>query len=117
MPKKLYIPKKGGTPAKRKPGKGIDYSKMSIEQREKSLQMNMIAVAAASKGDINEALGVVMNATLKTLHSVGLVINNKDTKKADAFVEQVMTETLEQIKNGAGKSNDSAENQECGKEK
>ena len=101
---KSFIPLKAGTPAskktrKNKAGKAaVDYSKLTVEQRQKALQVHMVAVAAASGADLNEALGVVINATLQTLHSIGLFVKNKDEKAADAFVEEVIGETYEQIK-------------------
>lgn len=99
-----FIPLKSGTPSsqktrKNKAGKAaVDYSKLTVEQRKKALKVHMVAVAAASGTDINEALGVLINATLQTLHSIGLFLNDKDQKKADAFVKQVIGETYEQIK-------------------
>lgn len=101
---KSFIPLKSGTPSsqktrKNKAGKAaVDYSKLTVEQRQKALQVHMVAVAAASGSDINEALGVIVNATLQTLHSIGLFLKNKDEKAADAFVEEVIGETYEQIK-------------------
>lgn len=101
---KSFIPLKAGTPASKKTRKNrtgkaaVDYSKLTVEQRQKALQVHMVAVAAASGEDLNEALGVVINATLQTLHSIGLFVKNKDEKAADAFVEQIIGETYEQIK-------------------
>lgn len=101
---KSFIPLKSGTPSsqktrRNKAGKAaVDYSKLTVEQRQKALKVHMVAVAAASGSDVNEALGVLINATLQTLHSIGLFLNNKDEKKADAFVEQIIGETYEQIK-------------------
>lgn len=101
---KSFIPLKSGTPASKKTRKNrtgkaaVDYSKLTVEQRQKALQVHMVAVAAASGEDLNEALGVVINATLQTLHSIGLFVKNKDEKAADAFVEQIIGETYEQIK-------------------
>lgn len=101
---KSFIPLKSGTPSsqktrRNKAGKAaVDYSKLTVEQRQKALKVHMVAVAAASGADVNEALTVLINATLQTLHSIGLFLNNKDEKKADAFVEQIIGETYEQIK-------------------
>lgn len=101
---KSFIPLKSGTPSsqktrRNKAGKAaVDYSKLTVEQRQKALQVHMVAVAAASGEDLNEALGVVINATLQTLHSIGLFVKDKDEKAADAFVEQIIGETYEQIK-------------------
>lgn len=99
-----FIPLKSGTPSsqktrKNKVGKAaVDYSKLTVEQRQKALKVHMIAVAAASGSDINEALGVLINAMLQTIHSIGLFLKNKDKKAADAFVEEIIGETYEQIK-------------------
>jgi len=74
-------------------------SALTDEQRIAALSsLQVTTMKKTSQGDIEADVRVIISATCQTLYNVGMTINAGDKALANGFVELVLTQALQQVR-------------------